>query len=62
MPRCWVKDYFKHCLVDAAEQWLDAKSKGNGDTRTDITKAVADEIEATINEQNEAVPPNLQKV
>ena len=62
MPRCWVKDYFKHCLVDAAERWLDAKTKGNGDTRMDIAKAVADEIEATINERNEAVPPDLQKV
>jgi hypothetical protein len=38
MPRSWVKDHFKHILVESAEDWMKGKSKGATSTRSDIIK------------------------
>lgn len=62
MPRSWVKDYFKHILVDSAEDWMKGKSKGATSTRSDIIRAVSEQIEAAITDRNEPVPPELEKV
>ena len=62
MPRSWVKDYFKHILVDSAEDWMKGKSKGATSTRSDIIRAVSKQIEAAITDRNEPVPPELEKV
>ena len=62
MPRSWVKDYFKHILVDSAEDWMKGKSKGATSTRSDIIRAVSEQIEAAITDRNEPVPSELEKV
>ena len=62
MPQSWVKDYFKHILVDSAEDWMKGKSKGATSTRSDIIGAVSEQIEAAITDRNEPVPPELEKV
>ena len=62
MPRSWVKDYFKHILVDSAEDWMKGKSRGATSTRSDIIRAVSEQIEAAITDRNEPVPPELEKV
>ena len=62
MPRSWVKDYFKHILVDSAEDWMKGKSKGAMSTRSDIIRAVSEQIEAAITDRNEPVPSELEKV
>ena len=62
MPRSWVKDYFKHILVDSAEDWMKGKSKGVTSTCSDIIRAVSKQIEAVIMDRNEPVPSELEKV
>ena len=62
MPRSWVKDYFKHILVDSAEDWMKGKNKGATSTRSDIIRAVSEQIEAAITDRNEPVPSELEKV
>lgn len=62
MPWSWVKDYFKHILVDSAEDWMKGKSKGATSTRSDIIRAVSEQIEAAITDRNEPVPSELEKV
>jgi hypothetical protein len=62
MPRSWVKDYFKHILVDSAEDWMKGKSRGATSTRSDIIRAVSEQIEAAITDRNEPVPSELEKV
>jgi hypothetical protein len=62
MPRSWVKDYFKHILVDSAEDWMKGKSKGATSTRSDIIRAVSEQIGTAITDRNEPVPPELEKV
>jgi hypothetical protein len=62
MPKAWVKDYFKHILVDAAEAWILAKIRGSGTTRDDIVKITTEQIQAAANEKNEELRPDLAKV
>ena len=62
MPRSWVKDYFKHILVDSAEDWMKGKSRGATSTHSDIIRAVSEQIEAAITDRNEPVPSELEKV
>ena len=62
MPWSWVKDYFKHILVDSAEDWMKGKSKGATSTRSDIIRAVSEQIETAITDRNEPVLPKLEKV
>ena len=62
MPQSWVKDYFKHILVDSAEDWMKGKSRGATSTRSDIIRAVSEQIEAAITDRNEPVPSELEKV
>ena len=62
MPQSWVKDYFKHILVDSAEDWMKGKSKGATSTRSDIIRGVSEQIETAITDRNEPVPPELEKV
>lgn len=62
MPRSWVKDHFKHILVESAEDWMKGKSKGATSTRSDIIKAVFEQIETAMTDRNEPVPPELEKV
>ena len=62
MPRSWVKDHFKHILVESAEDWMKGKSKGAMSTRSNIIKAVFEQIEMAMTDRNEPVPPKLEKV
>ena len=62
MPRYWVKDYFKHILIDASEEWMQGKSKGAITTRSEVVKAVSEQIQMAITERNDPVPDELEKV
>jgi hypothetical protein len=62
MPRFWVQDYFKHLLIDSAEAWVQGKSKTAATTRSEVVKAVSEQIETAIMERNEPVPAGLEKV
>ena len=62
MPKAWVKDYFKHILVDAAESWILAKHKASGTNREEVVKTVTDEIEAAMQEKNDIAHLNLTQV
>lgn len=62
MPRHWVQDYFKHLLIDSAEAWVLGKGKGAANTRSEVVKAVSEQIETAVMERNEPVPLGLEKV
>jgi hypothetical protein len=62
MPRYWVKDYFKPILMDASEAWMQGKSKGAVTTRSEIVKAVSEQIQTAVTERNDPVPHELEKV
>ena len=62
MPHYWVKDYFKHILIDASEEWMQGKSKDAINTRSDVVKAVSEQIQTAITERNDPVPDTLEKV
>lgn len=62
MPHYWVKEYFKHILIDASEEWMQGKSKGAINMCLDVVKAVSEQIQMAITERNDPVPDELEKV
>jgi hypothetical protein len=62
MPRCWVKDYFRPLLIDSAEAWMEGKSTGAVTTRQEVVKAIAEQIQIALTENNDSVPTDLEKV
>jgi hypothetical protein len=62
MPHYWVKDYFKHILINASEEWMQGKSKDAVAMRLDVVKAVSEQIQTAVTERNDPVPEELEKV
>jgi hypothetical protein len=64
MPKSWVKDYFKHILVDSAEEYLRSSNKGGTKARTTLSEVVAERIREAVRAENdeELLPNPLEKV
>jgi len=64
MPSLWVKDYFKHHLVEASEEYINSTNRKGSSTRTNLVKTVCERIrEAAKNQQDaDPLPADLDKV
>jgi hypothetical protein len=64
MPQVWVKEYFKHHLVDAAEGYTKSNDRGKEPERTKLIQQVAESIRETARDENEegTLPIDLPKV
>lgn len=62
MPKYWVKDYFKHLLVESADTWYHATGRGTGTKRSDVVETVTEHIATALKDRNEAVPDGLANV
>lgn len=64
MPRNWVKDYFKHILIESSDEYLHSSNKGGSKARTALSETVAESIREAAREQNEEaqLPNPLEKV
>ncbi len=64
MPRLWVKEYFKHHLIESCEAYLQSNNKKGSSARTDLITTVTESIRDAAGEADDAgnLPADLSKV
>jgi hypothetical protein len=64
MPRIWVKEYFKHHLIESCEEYVHSHNKKGSSARTDVINSVVERITTAASEMNDIanLPDNLSKV
>jgi hypothetical protein len=62
MGRTWVLPAFKHILIEASQEFMDATDKAKGKPRTALVNRVADEIRHAVNGTDATLPDELEKV
>ena len=58
----WVLESFKHILVDSCDEYFDTNDRGNDKSRSKLITRVANNIAAIVQDKNQCVPDDLEKV
>jgi len=53
MLRNWVKDYFKHILIESCKEYLCSSNKGKDKIRMKLSETVAEQIHEAVREHGE---------
>jgi hypothetical protein len=62
MGKTWVLPGFKNILVESSNEYLKSTDKGKDKARTSLIVRVAGKIRQAVEETNDSLPDDLEKV